>query len=440
MTAPDNTTRRTLVPADAETSPPLSLYQGPWTVALAIAFAFRGTGAYYIDDIDNAGVRRGQETERRFGIVRKEVMSKKGWTNCRPLTAFCPDGFLFANLASANYAALDRLIPLSRMAGHRSTTVEKLIRETSLTHGMWSLAGPDRAITGIDLPTAWPGLRQIIDRHEAAVARTLPRPADRERALERLRHLMPEPRDEQSLLSYFQECFRRGIALAGGDAPAFSAARELFPPDGGRLFPLFADRDPSVIEVYNTAATIQGSRRLSGDDRLPYYAVGLDHGERVSLDSGADLPVNRIIAPKILVLENVPRMVLPMTVAADSTVLAREYSYNALATGSSQVFFDSTWLESFIDCATEVTVDPVFQRFPGLSATMPVGELVQILLAHEAHFEVDGDPELLWAHWVLTETLEDLKLWHYPLLAYAIGGDAWLSRLTLRSYLTYSDI
>ncbi|MEU3659171.1 hypothetical protein AB0E77_05300 [Streptomyces sp. NPDC032940] len=419
--------------------PPLALYQSPWTISLAIAFAFRGAGTYVIDDIDNAGVARGKAARQDFHALRKEVLSKKGWTNCRPLAAFCPDGLLFANLSRADYAALDRRVPLAVLARQRSTTVERLVRDTSRRHGMWSLAGPDRAITAVPLATASTGLRDIIAKHEEAVLRTLPRPRDHEPALRRLRHLMPEPTGEGSLLDYFRRCLRRGLELVGSDAPVLSAARDLVPPDGGRLLPRFLQGDPGAVDVYNEAAARQGSRPVGAGHPLPYYTVGLTDGVRTDLHHAAQPARDQIIAPKILALEGVAGMALPRTTAARSTILAREHAYRGLESGSSQVFFETNWLESLASCRTEVRVDELFGPLVGGRQTMPLGELVAGLLRHEEADE-DGDgqsPAGQWTRWALHQTLADFRTWHHPVLAYAVAGDAWLERLGPRSYTAY---
>ncbi|MEU1803895.1 hypothetical protein [Streptomyces sp. NPDC019937] len=422
--------------------PPLALYQSPWTIALAIAFAFRGAGTYVIDDIDNAGVARGKEEQQDFRTIRKEVLSKKGWTNCRPLAAFCPDGLLFANLSRADYLALDRRMPLAVLAKHVSTTVERLIRDTSREHGMWSLTGPDRAITAVPMRTAMTGLRDTITKHEEAVLRTLARPQDHEPALRRLRHLMPEPRPEENLLDYFQQCLRRGLELVGSDAPVLSAARDLIPPDGGRLLPRFLQGDPETIDVYNAAAAIQGSRPIGTDHPLPYYTVGLSDGARADLTHAIRRSPDQVIAPKILALEGIAGMALPRTTAHRSTILAREHAYRGLASGSSQVFFDTDWLESLGSCGTRVHVDGIFQPLVGGRQTMPLGDLVIELLRHEESGEEDHreDPRRLWTLWALHETLADLRTWQYPVLAYAVAGDKWLERLSLRSYAEYRPL
>ncbi|MFS0693020.1 hypothetical protein [Streptomyces nitrosporeus] len=431
-----------LVDVAPSTVPPLALYQSPWTIALAIAFAFRGAGTYVIDDIDNAGVARGKEERQDFRTIRKEILSKKGWTNCRPLAAFCPDGLLFANLSRANYTALDHRVPLAVLAKHRSTTVERLIRETSQKHGMWSLAGPDQAIAAIPMRTAATGLRDIIAKHEAAVLRTLARSQDHEPALRRLRHLMPEPGSEGSLLDYFQQCLRRGLELVGSDAPVLSAARDLIPPDGGHLLPRFLQGDPKTIDVYNTAAAIQGSRLIDAGHPLPYYAVGLSDGARIDLTQAIRPAPDQIIAPKILALEGVAGMALPRATALRSTILAREHAYRGLASGSSQVFFETDWLESLGSCRTEVHVDSIFQSLVGGRQVMPLSDLVVELLRHDEVDEEDHqqDPIQLWTRWALRETLADLRTWQYPVLAYAIAGDRWVEQLSLRSYTEYRPL
>lgn len=428
-----------LVDVTPSAVPPLALYQSPWTIALAIAFTFRGAGTYVIDDIDNAGVARSKEERRDFRTIRKEVLSKKGWTNCRPLAAFCPDGLLFANLSRADYTALDRRMPLAVMAKHRSTTVERLIRETSREHGMWSLTGPDMAITAVPMRTAGTGLRDIIAKHEEAVLRTLARPQDHDSALRRLRHLMPEPEPEGSLLDYFQHCLRRGLELVGSDAPVLSAARDLIPPDGGRLLPRFLQGDPKTIDVYNTAAAVQGSRLINADHPLPYYTVGLSDGVRADLIHAIRPAPDQVIAPKILALEGVAAMALPRATAPRSTILAREHAYRGLASGSSQVFFDTDWLESLGSCKTEVHVDGIFQPLVGGRQTMPLGDLAVELLRHDEAAGEDHrqDPIRLWTRWALHETLADLRTWHYPVLAYAVAGDRWVEQLSLRSYTEY---
>ncbi len=428
-----------LVDVAPSAAPPLALYQSPWTISLAIAFAFRGAGTYVIDDIDNGGVARGKGARQDFHAIRKEVMSKKGWTNCRPLAAFCPDGLLFANLSRADYTALDSQVPLATLARHRSTTVERLIRESSREHGMWSLAGPDRAITAVPMNTAVTGLRDIIAKHEEAVLRTLPRPRDHEPALRRLRHLMPEPTAEGSLLDYFQQCLRRGLELVGSDTPVLSAARDLIPPAGGRLLPRFLQGDPEAISVYNEAAARQGSRLIDADHPLPYYTVGLSDGARADLNRAVRPAQDHVIAPKILALEGVAGMALPRTTATRSTILAREHAYRGLESGSSQVFFDINWLEALGSSRTEVCVDDLFQPLVDGQRTMPLGELVARLLRHE---EADDGghqqtPVGQWTRWALHETLADLRTWHHPVLAYAIAGDGWLERLSLHSYTEY---
>ncbi|MFD0886320.1 hypothetical protein ACFQ08_17375 [Streptosporangium algeriense] len=431
-----------LADVDLSEIPPLALYQSPWTVSLAVAFVFRGAGTYAIDDIDNAGVARGQEENQAFRAIRKEVLSKKGWTNCRPLAAFCPDGLLFANLTRADYRALDREVALAVLARHRSTTVERLVRDTSRTHGMWSLAGPDRAITAVSAGAAMPGLRDIIAKHEEAVRRTLPHHRDREPALRRLNHLMPEPWPEESLLNYFQRCLRRGLEIVGSDAPVLSAARDLIPPDGGRLLPRFLQGDPETVDAYNAAAAIQGSRPVDAAHPLPYYTVGLLDGVRTDLVHAGQPGPGEIIAPKILALEGVAGMALPAATATRSTIMAREHAYRALDSGSSQVFFDSNWLDSLGCCRTEVRVDDVFRPLVGGRETMPLGELAAELVRHDGLDGLDGadrrtDLDRLWTRWVLRETLSDLRTWHYPVLAYAVAGDAWLENLRPRSYTRY---
>lgn len=429
-----------LTEIDPSTAPPLALYQSPWTVSLAIAFLFRGTGAYVIDDVDNAGVERGQEDDPQYRVIRKEVMSKKGWTNLRPLSAFCPDGLLFPNLGRANYAALDRQVPLAKVARHFSTSVPALIRESSGTYGMWSLTGPDRAITATPMTAAGAALREIINRHEQAVCRSLPREQDRRSALKRLRHLMPDPEHSPGLLQYFQLCLRTGLALVGSDADVLSAARDVLPPDGGPLHHRFSDGDPTAIEIYNRAAAMQGSRPLNEQHPLPHYSVSLTDGARRDLTGPLDRSEDHIVAPKILAMEGMARMALPLNTADRSTILAREHAYRGLNSGSSQVFFDSNWLDALASCSTEVNVHELFQPLVGNHRQMPLRDLVGTIqqLQH-----VPGPPPSdaggYWTHWALQETLHDLQTWHYPLLMYAIGGEEWLSELTVQSYTSYEE-
>jgi hypothetical protein len=448
--ASEGSDRLTLMEIDPAAMPPLALYQSPWTFSMAIAFLFQGAGTYFIDDIDNAGVERGKEERTDFDVIRKEILSKKGWTNCRPLSAFCPDGLLFANLGRANFRSLDQIVPLSVLARHKSTKVEHLIRDSSRNHGMWTLVGPDRAITGTSMESAAAGIRRMTARHEEAIFRTLPRQQDREEAFRRLRHLMPDPGSSDSLLTYFQECLARSLRLVGSDAQVLSAARDLIPPDGGRLLPRFADQDPEAIAVYNKAAAIQGSRPVDSDHPLPYYTVGLRHGERVDLVPGTERSADQIVAPKILALEGVAHMALPMSVASGRTIMAREYAYRGLGSGSSQTFFESNWLGALAACTTEVNVDETWRPLVGNHSTLPLGELVQLLTAKREEYELStgawqgsggtgapGDLDTLWAGWVLGQTLDDFTMWHYPLLTYVVAGEPWLEALELRSYAAY---
>ncbi|MHB9860118.1 hypothetical protein [Streptomyces sp. YIM S03343] len=64
--------------------------------------------------------------------------------------------------------ALNRQVPLAMLARHCSTTGERLVRETSRKHGMWTLAGPDRAIPAIPMRIAATGLRDIIAKHDGS--------------------------------------------------------------------------------------------------------------------------------------------------------------------------------------------------------------------------------------------------------------------------------
>ncbi|NED80423.1 hypothetical protein G3I76_10025 [Streptomyces sp. SID11233] len=417
--------------------PPLALYQSPWTIALAIAFAFRRAGIYIIDDVNNAGVARGKEERQDFRTIRNEVLSKKGWTNCWPLVASCPDGLLSVNLSRADYTELDRQMPLAVLAKHRSTTVERLIRETSREHGMWSLVGPDQAITAVPTRTAATGLRDIIAKHGAAVLGTLACPQDHEPALRRLRHLMPEPEPQVSLLDYFQQCLRRGLELVG-DPPVLSAARDLIPPGGGRRLPRFLQGDPKTIDVYNAAAAVQGRRLIDADHPLPYYTIGLSDGVRADLTQAIRPAPDQVIAPKILALEGAAGMALPRRQRPG----ARSSPVSTPTEGSradpAKCSFDTDWLESLRSCGTEAHVDGIFQPLVGGRRTIPLRDLVVELLRHDESDEEDHQQELrLWTRWALHETLADLRTWHYPALDYAVAGDRWVEQLSLRSYTEY---
>lgn len=419
---------------DPSTHPPLALYQSPWTVSLSAAFAFRGAGIYAIDDIDNAGVERGH-LNGPYRMVRKEVMSKKGWTNCRPLGAFVPDGLLHANLSRADYLALDRATGLANIARQQGSTVNALVRGSSTRHGMWSLAGPDRAIVAVSCADAATGLRDAITRHEDAVRRSLPRSRDHEPALRRLRHLMPDPDPDQGLLDHFRECLRRGLALVGSDTPVLSAAHDLIAPGGSALFARFAAGERAAVEAYNAAAAIQGSRALGPDHAMPYYAVNLDTGTRSPISFDHRPAAREIIAPKILVLENAPNMVLPVNTAGRATIRAREHAYRHLGTGSSQVFFGANWLQALAAVDVEVAVDAPFRQLLGGWDRAPLRDLTAAL---EVRASSGGtDPAEAWTTWVAEQTLQDFHTWHYPLLCYAVGGDAWLDALKVESYLRH---
>ena len=425
-----------LVDVDPDTSPPLALYQSPWTVSLSAAFVFRGAGTYVIDDIDNAGVERGHE-DGPYRMVRKEVLSKKGWTTCRPLGAFCPDGLLHANLSRADYTALDRAAGLAELARHRGSTVNALVRGSSTRHGMWSLAGPDRAITAVRCADAAPGLRDAIARHEEAVRRSLPRSRDHGPALRRLRYLMPDPDPGQGLLDYFSDCLRRGLALVGSDTPVLSAAHDLVAAKESALFARFAAGDPGVVEAYNAAAAIQRSRALGPDHAMPYYAVDLDTGARSPITADHRPAGRTIIAPKILVLEHAPNMVLPSNTAGRATIRAREHAYRHLGTGSSQVFFRANWLQALAAVDVEVAVDGPFRPLLDGWDRAPLRELATALDTHRSSGA--GELDDVWTSWVVEQTLEDFHTWHYPLLCYAIGGDVWLDALKANSYVRYPD-
>ncbi|MFI8437346.1 hypothetical protein ACIGJO_27110 [Streptomyces sp. NPDC079020] len=416
--------------------PPTALYQSPWTVSLAIAFAFRGAGTYVIDDIDNAGVERGNEDQPLFRVVRKEVMSKKGWTNCRPLSAFCPDGLLHPQLARADYAGLDRIVPLAVLARERGTTVPRLLRTTSLPHGLWSLAGPDRAITAVPRHTAAAGISEIIARHEEAVIRTLPREQDRAPALRRLRHLMPDPGSEPTLLEYFRTCRGRALSLLGTSATVLSAARDLLPGDGGKLLPRFRHGDPHAVGAYNTAARLQGSRTLGQDHPLPYYVVDLHDGRRLPLSHGTAVGQGQIIAPKILAMEGMANMALPLDTASRATIRARESAYRELDSGSSQTFYETNWLPALRGCRTEVSVHGLFRPFVGGRAKVPLEDLADALV--HAGPPVVGQEDL-WNRWAAAETLKDLATWQYPLLMWAVAGEDWLARLQVLRYAAYEN-
>ncbi|MFE6892001.1 hypothetical protein [Streptomyces sp. NPDC057694] len=419
--------------------PPTALYQSPWTVSLAIAFAFRGAGTYVIDDIDNAGVERGNEEDPIFRVVRKETMSKKGWTNCRPLSAFCPDGLLYPQLARADYAGLDRVIPLAQLARARGTNVPRFLRTTSRAHGLWSLAGPDRAITAVPLSDAAEGISEIIRRHEEAVVCTLPRGQDRGPALRRLRYLMPDPDPdaERTLLDYFRTCMSRALNLVGARSTVLSAARDLLTGDGGKLLPLFRSGDPYAISTYDNAARLQGSRTLSPDHPLPYYVVDLRDGRRLPMDHDTSIDRHQIIAPKILAMEGVTNMALPVATASRSTIRARAMAYQELDSGSSQTFYETNWLQALAGCRVEVVVHELFRPFVGGRATAPLEDLAEALL--RAGQPAVGQQDL-WNRWAAAETLKDLATWHYPLLMWAVAGEDWLTQLKILQYATYANV
>ncbi|MEB3958685.1 hypothetical protein OKJ48_00190 [Streptomyces kunmingensis] len=381
-------------------------------------------------------MERGNEEEPIFRVVRKETMSKKGWTNCRPLSAFCPDGLLHPQLARADYAGLDRVTPLAELARARGTNVTRFLRTTSRTHGLWSLAGPDRAITAVPLAEAAAGISEIITRHEEAVVRTLPRAQDQGPALRRLRHLMPDPDAGHTLLDYFRTCMERALDLVGARSEVLSAARDLLTGDGGKLLPIFRSGSSHAVDAYNTAARLQGSRSLSPDHPLPYYVVDLRDGRRLPMDHGTTVGRHQIIAPKILAMEGVTNMALPVATASRSTIRAREIAYRELHSGSSQTFYDTNWLQALAGCRVEVAVHDLFRPFVKGRATAPLEDLAEALL--RVGPPAPGQPDV-WNRWAAAETLKDLATWHYPLLMWAVAGEGWLAQLKILQYATYAD-
>lgn len=440
VTLPSGTSLR-LEPTTVEAAPPCILYQGPWMLGLSALFTLKGRGRYIIDDIDNVGVERGLEADPSYRVIRKEILSKKGWTNCRPLTAHCPDGLFSPNLSQARFMGPEDSALLTAWAREQGMGGERFIRSRTLDFGIWALVGPDRAIAGVPMEAVRPALLEIISKHEEALRKSLADESAQRAAVTRLRHLMPDPSPFRTLIDYFIHCMERALGLFGGGRVE-SAAREFLDRDGGQLYQTFESRDARAMSVYNAGAALQGSRALGPDHWVPYYKVGLQDGARTPILEAVARSSDEMIAPKILVLEGAPHLAIPRAMANNRSIIAREHVYRELGTGSGHVFLDSNWVEALADCPERLHVHPLFQPLMDGHVTMPVGSFVQRLGEMELQVDSPGaaaSPTSQWAGWVLRETLKEFRLYGYPLLCFAVGGERFLQRLELSSYCQFKE-
>ncbi len=430
---------------------PTSLFQGAYGIALSTAMVFGNDATYIIDDVDNLGVLRGYTDVNEFDITRRFTYNKNGWTNCRPLFSFVPDGIFHPNLKSANFKELDCLIPLKLFSKKENLTVNEFIRQKSKQYNVYTIYGPDKAICSMPLKKGLKSkIKEINTLHKKAIINSLPRYSGHtNKAIERLNKLIYLEESVKDLNRYTASILKRAVKLKQHSEINVYTLSEQLKGNQPKLLNHFLELDKKYVEIYNESAKIQGSKIIENLSSIPFYHINLKSGERLIPIKKSNIKTkNHIIVPKILVMDKMPDLIYSYAVKDKSFITARAHCFKKLKLKSSQYFPKYNWLEALFKNKTQVRVPKAYHNLIH-KEVMEVGSLLKKMFWYKNQFQALIEETKLsnkkvvnttakfygysldeiWQMWLINSTLKEIELSHYPLLFYSIFGDDWLKDL-----------
>jgi hypothetical protein len=392
-----------------------SLYHSPFDLNLFYLICFAKSGCklnLILDDIDNIGVDR--DGDDKYAYREKYFLSKTGRTNIRSLSFVLPK-HLFANLAYPDLKKFDAEHGIKNIKSELlyPDTVEHWIKDVTLKYGVKSLVGPDRAFAYavidedfvVAIENAVFDLKRIISKFSEYS----------DSGVKFTEWLFSEkPKIGETVASYYHyllvkivDRFRLSdsVTIMRMSDPSFSGGHE-------KLMGYYKT-DTMLQNIYQTALTYDGKKDKSD---FPFYLVSKVTGQRLidpqnSLNSDSDY----ILAPKVLMLNNLKNLVLPYHAVNSNNVLAREVMYSYDQMNCSQIFCDDKWYEHLSSFNLKANLDEEEMEIYGKE---------EIALSDLNEKIYDKNPALnAYKDWVVGSTMNSLEYSKYPLVFLALLQD-----------------
>lgn len=389
-----------------------SLYHSPFDYNLLYLICLAKTGLrirIVLDDIDNIGINR-ESPATNYSYSEKYFLSKTERTNIRPLSLVIPK-HLFANLAVPSLKDLDAqigVVKLKEKLGYNGN-VEHWIKNTTSQLGTLSLIGPDRAFAFSPVDQDFLRAIRFAKTHLIEI---LSRFNDRgEQAIKFIDWLIDDQVvAEKTISDYYLEIINKIVHRFDlGDKISVERMSDKLLQDKNREMLIKFKEDASLQKLYSGALSIDG-KKAHGD--FPFYSVSKEDGSRLlPIEKYLDDPDKYIIAPKVLMLNNLENLVLPYHAIDKANVQARELMYNSGKVSSNQVFCDDKWFDWVSSFGLKANLDSIESQF----YDRPVIDLG--LLKNFSH---QGGINQEYKDWIVKSTIRAFDLAKYPIIFLAL--------------------
>lgn len=398
-----------------------SLYHSPFDFNLLYLVCLAKTGLklrIVIDDIDNIGIDK-SNSDLTYHYGERFFMSKTERTNVRPLSFVMPK-HLLANLSYPALKELDSKVGIATIKQHirYGDTVEHWIKDITNNLGSFSLVGPDKAFAFSIIDDAF---IQAVRQAKHNIISILGRfPDQSDGAIDFIEWFLSEEFIQAGITisDYYVALLQRIIdKFELNDNIVIQRMSDCDIQDRTkRLLDIF-NNDESLRETYKTALAYEA--RKSQDD-FPFYAISKASGERLlPVDNYISNPIDYLLAPKVLMLNNFENLVLPFHAIESKNVWAREIMYQNKKINCNQIFCDEKWVNKLSSFGLNIRLDDNEQEIYGVNI-LNTSSFDELLKKGQNMYEDGKNIEEKYKGWIVSSTFRAIDRMKYPLIFLAL--------------------
>jgi|SRR3989344_4797389 len=400
-----------------------SLYHSPFDYNLLYLICLAKTGLrvrFVLDDIDNIGINRNDKASV-YAFKEKYFLSKTERTNIRPLSLLVPK-HLLANLAYPSLKELDSWVGILNLKNklRYKDTVEHWIQ--SITHqlGVYSIIGPDKSFAFAQVDDNFVEAIRSAKGHINTILSKFTTRSNR--AIEFVNWLLDENiKPGITISDYYYDILKKIIKRFGlGENVWIERMSDIPIHEKNRLALEDFKNDITLQHLYAKAIAIDG-KKDSGN--FPFYAVSRKDGCRLlPIENYINNPIEYLVAPKVLMLNNFKNLVLPFHAINKANIHARELMYTHGKIHSNQVFCNEKWLEWLMSFNLTINLDQAETYIYG-KTQINFSSFSELIRQGEMIFKEGDDAEERYKGWVASSTFKAIAESKYPLIFLALLQD-----------------
>ncbi|MCG2694921.1 hypothetical protein L6261_02445 [Candidatus Parcubacteria bacterium] len=392
-----------------------SLYHSPFDYNLFYLICFAKTGVklrIVLDDIDNIGTDR-SSPDSGFSYKEKYFLSKTERTNLRSLSLTLPK-YLMTNLAYPNLKELDQEVDinnLKKVLGYEDT-VDHWIKDVTNNMGVYTLVGPDKSFAFSRVDDDFILAINKAKEHLIGIVNEF---SNSDEAVIFIGWLFSEDFlvKGESVSDYYLKTLNRIIERfdLSDNVRVEKMSDFLNQENAKKLLKLFGEDEKLQKDYQKSLALFKGQNY----EDYPFYAISKKDGSRLlPVEKYITDPLNYLLAPKVLMLNNFNNLVLPSHASNSINIYAREVMYKNKNLNCNQIFCDDRWFDYISNFNLHLRLTDFEKKFYGFEKNN-LSELSKI--------DFGDDSKGKYKNWVVKSTIRSIEKAKYPLIFLALLQD-----------------